>query len=226
MKAERLCLAVAALCIKGSYEGATERYSDTPQSICQGRQLNMFSRTFGILARSVPLRATTIPRSLPIHPIRTSQPSRIIQRFESNYPRGYNPNRRGKVRHTRWDPSQVQHARPLVNADRLFAGLRHRNTLWLFGFAGVGGVYFYYSHIEEAPVSGRRRFMCYSEESAEAEGGLLYQKIMRDAQNQGAIIPEWDSRSRMVRRVMSRLIAGGNLEHVNFEVNVIESDGM
>lgn len=88
-----------------------------------------------------------------------------------------------------------------------------------------GGGCYYVTHIEEVPVSGRKRFMCFSEESVEKEAGLSYQRIMDDARRQGSVLPEWDARSRMVKRVMDRLIAAGNLEHVNFEVNVLDSPG-
>lgn len=81
---------------------------------------------------------------------------------------------------------------------------------------------FYFTHLEEVPESGRKRFMCYSEETVEEQGQLLYQEIM---QSQGrAILPEWDARTRMVNRVMDRLIQANGLEHVPWEIHVINSD--
>lgn len=70
-------------------------------------------------------------------------------------------------------------------------------------------------------MSGRKRFNCYSEDSVEQEGQMMYQKIMQETQ--GAILPSWDSRTRMVERVMNRLIPASGLEHVNWEVYVINS---
>lgn len=85
---------------------------------------------------------------------------------------------------------------------------------------------FYWSNIEEVPVSGRKRFNCYSEASVEAEGQMMYRKIMQDAVAAGALLEPWDPRSRMVRRVMDRLIPASGLQDVNWEVHVIHSDGM
>lgn len=57
----------------------------------------------------------------------------------------------------------------------------------------------------------------------EEQGNLLYQNIM--AQTEGAILPEWDARSRMVNRVMDRLIQSTGLQSVQWEVHVINSNG-
>ena len=47
----------------------------------------------------------------------------------------------------------------------------------------------------------------------EAEGQMLYKMIMQD--NRQAILPEWDPRTRMVERVMRKLIPASGLEDVN-----------
>jgi metalloendopeptidase OMA1, mitochondrial len=47
----------------------------------------------------------------------------------------------------------------------------------------------------------------------EAEGQMLYKMIMQD--NRQAILPEWDPRTRMVERVMRKLIPSSGLENVN-----------
>jgi hypothetical protein len=91
------------------------------------------------------------------------------------------------------------------------------------GLGLCGGTVFYFTHIEEVPVSGRRRFMCYSEGKVENEGMTLYRQIMQ--QNANAILPVWDKRVRMVNRVMEKLIPASGLEHVNWEVHVIDSPG-
>jgi metalloendopeptidase OMA1, mitochondrial len=74
-------------------------------------------------------------------------------------------------------------------------------------------VVFYVSNLETVPVSGRRRFNCYSEESVEREGEMMYRMIMQD--NRDAILPAWDPRTRMVERVMAKLIPASGLENVN-----------
>ncbi len=88
-----------------------------------------------------------------------------------------------------------------------------------------GGVVFYVCNLEEVPISGRRRFNCYSDESVEKEGETMYRMIMQDAIQQGALLPEWDRRSRMVQRVMDRLIPASGMEDQNWEVHIIESKG-
>lgn len=51
----------------------------------------------------------------------------------------------------------------------------------------------------------------------------MYRKIMEETRN--AILPSWDPRTRMVDRVMERLIPASGLEHVNWEVHVINDPG-
>ena len=70
-----------------------------------------------------------------------------------------------------------------------------------------GGAVYYVSNLEEVPVSGRRRFNCYSNASVEREGEMMYRMVMQDAINDGILLPEWDKRSRMVQRVMDRLVS-------------------
>jgi hypothetical protein len=84
-------------------------------------------------------------------------------------------------------------------------------------------VVFYLSNLETVPVSGRRRFNCYSDAAVEEEGERLYRMIMQ--QNRNSILPEFDPRTRQVRRVMERLIPNSGLKGVNWEVHVIESNG-
>lgn len=57
----------------------------------------------------------------------------------------------------------------------------------------------------------------------EEQGQLLYAQIMH--QVRGGILPESDARSRMVNRVMDRLVLSSDLENVQWEVNVIHSNG-
>jgi hypothetical protein len=54
----------------------------------------------------------------------------------------------------------------------------------------------------------------------------MYRMIMQEAGQAGALLPEWDKRSRMVHRVMERLIPASGLENVSWEVHVIESHGI
>jgi hypothetical protein len=73
------------------------------------------------------------------------------------------------------------------------------------------------------PVSGRKRFNCYSDATVEAEGYRMYKMIMQDCQEH--ILPSWDKGSKMVARVMDRLIPASGLTDVAWEVYVIDSPG-
>lgn len=80
-------------------------------------------------------------------------------------------------------------------------------------------------------MSGRKRFNCFSEASAEAQGEMAYRQILEQEGRQGKILGDLDSRTRMVHRVMARLIEGGNLgtgaaegKPVGWEINVIHDD--
>jgi hypothetical protein len=93
------------------------------------------------------------------------------------------------------------------------------------GVVVVGGVAFYFTHIEEVPVSGRRRFNCYSDEAIEQDGANVYKMIMQDAMKDGTIVPSWDPRAKQVERVMRKLIPQSGLEDAAWEVHVLESRG-
>lgn len=92
---------------------------------------------------------------------------------------------------------------------------------------------FYITHLETVPVSGRTRFNCYTEETAEEQGIVAYQQIVSQAAQAGALVPKWDPRVRRVQKVLDRLIEGGNLgtgkigddysgREVGWEVHLIE----
>lgn len=82
---------------------------------------------------------------------------------------------------------------------------------------------FYYGNIEEVPVSKRRRFNIYSEDTMEQEGRMAYQMIMNE--NRNSILPSWDRRAQMVQRVMKKLVPVSGLADANWEVHVVESPG-
>lgn len=141
------------------------------------------------------------------------------------YAGNYRPDpKRGRVVHTRWDEQELRKARPLLD-ERTLHNLRNGRAIAMVilvsgGFATV----FYYSNLETVPVSGRRRFNCYSDETVEQEGVTAYNLIMQEARN--AILPDFDRRSKQVKRVMKRLIPQSGLENVDWEVHVINSDGV
>lgn len=189
---------------------------------------DMFSRT---VLRNLALRRAvprTIPRFTPraFPPVRP--PSRILQRCQSNSPWGRfpePPRRPNKRIYTRYNEDDLRGAKPLVTAEQIRNLATHRFTYTLVAVAVGGGAVFYFTHIEEVPVSGRRRFNCYSEESVERDGEMYYKMVMQDAIRDGTIVPSWDPRARMVERVMRKLIPNSGLEKAAWEVHVLESRG-
>lgn len=122
-----------------------------------------------------------------------------------------------------WHIYRMQNARPIIRHETLGSAARSNHTKIIAVVAVGGGVIFYVSNLDEVPQTGRKRFNCYSEEAVEKEGQMLYQQIMQE--NGRAILPEWDSRTRQVTRVMNRLIPACGLEHLDWEVHVINSPG-
>jgi metalloendopeptidase OMA1, mitochondrial len=163
-----------------------------------------------ILRSSFRALPRTIPRPLPRTPFPriSQQPTPLhTPRFASQGPRST------RVKHYRYNPDEVQRAKPLISEEQIRNGFRHPGTKLLFLSVGAGGVIFYVSNLETVPVSGRRRFNCYSEASVEEEGKMMYKMIMHD--NRDAILPSWDPRTRTVERVMEKLIPASGLEDAN-----------
>ncbi|KFZ15450.1 hypothetical protein V502_05582 [Pseudogymnoascus sp. VKM F-4520 (FW-2644)] len=121
-------------------------------------------------------------------------------------------------------------ARPLITPEqvrRLFASGQLRGLIILT----AGGVtIFYFMNIETVPVSGRRRFNCFSEDSAEEQGQLVYKQILSEEARKGRVLPRSDIRVRRVENVLARLIEAGDLgtgqsdrkKGVGWTVHVIE----
>ena len=170
-------------------------------------QLNLEMLSRSILRSAFRALPRTIPRPLPRTPFPRvfQEPTPlIVRRFASRGPR---------IKHYRYNPEEVQRAKPLLTGEQIRNGFRHPGTKVLAVVVLGGGIYFYVSHLETVPVSGRRRFNCYSEDRVEEEGKMMYNMIMQ--QDRDAILPAWDPRTRMVQRVMNKLIPASGLEHVN-----------
>lgn len=166
---------------------------------------------------------------------------RSLDRRYRNYD-DYQHDRRYDPRHTRpeidprrpgFDPIRARNARPLVTSEQLRALGRSTRLRTIIVLVGGGMVVFYVTHLETVPVSGRTRFNCYSEETAEEQGVLAYQQIVQQAAQTGQLVPSWDPRVRRVQKVLNRLIEGGNLgtgkigedypgREVGWEVHLIE----
>ena len=87
------------------------------------------------------------------------------------------------------------------------------------GAVGLGGGTFYILNLEKVPVTGRRRFNCYSPAQEKAMAESVYQMLMQDYGQD--ILPPSHPDSKLVNKVMGRLIVAAGLEGENWEVKVI-----
>ena len=88
------------------------------------------------------------------------------------------------------------------------------------GAVGLGGGIFYWHNLERVPISGRLRFNCVSANLEKQISAGGYQQILQ--QYGRDILPENHSYSRMVTRVMERLIPQSGLVGEDWEVRVID----
>ncbi|KAI9852985.1 MAG: T-complex protein 1 subunit theta [Thelocarpon superellum] len=88
----------------------------------------------------------------------------------------------------------------------------------LLGVGGLGGVY-YVQHIEEVPITGRRRFNILSGDDEEQMAVSMYQQTLQ--QYRGQLLSAHHPATRMVRRVLDRLIPASGLADAEWEVHVI-----
>lgn len=128
----------------------------------------------------------------------------------------------------RQDPEErLRYAKPLVARGGVGRFVRLPSTRIIAVLAFASAVVFYYSNLQTVPVSGRRRFNCYSEGAVEAVSEQQVKRIIYDVENQGGrFLSAWDPRTRMVQRVMKRLIPVSGMEDSNWEVRVIDDPRM
>ena len=84
---------------------------------------------------------------------------------------------------------------------------------------GAGGATFVAYNMERVPISGRLRFNCVSENYERWMSYFTYRSVM--AQYGRKILPPDHPDSRMVQRVMDRLIPASGLSREGWEVKVI-----
>ncbi|KAL2758066.1 hypothetical protein ACRALDRAFT_1074814 [Sodiomyces alcalophilus JCM 7366] len=114
------------------------------------------------------------------------------------------------------DPEErLRHARPLLSTSTIRRTARSPRTKTVVIVAVAAAVIFYFSNLQTVPVSGRRRFNCFSDEAVAALSAEQVRRIEYEVERQGGrFLPDWDPRVRLVKRVMKRLIAasgGGEL---------------
>ncbi|QIX00616.1 hypothetical protein AMS68_006133 [Peltaster fructicola] len=87
------------------------------------------------------------------------------------------------------------------------------------GLAAAGGV-FYTVHLEEAPVTHRRRFMITSNAMEAELGKQMYEQVMQEYANK--LLPPNHPYYKQVQRVANKLIPYSGLPDEQWELNVIE----
>ena len=117
-----------------------------------------------------------------------------------------------------WGPRRTQYNR-FRNVPAIYY-LLNRYSVGALGALGSIVIGFYYYNLEEVPVSGRRRFNYVSPAWEERLANSEYQMIMRQYGRQ--ILPPDHPYSRLVNKVLKRLIPAAGLEAQNWEVRVID----
>lgn len=126
------------------------------------------------------------------------------------------------------DPyERLRDAKPLFT-DRGFNGfIRSPSTHTVVAVAFIGAVSFYFYNVQTVPISGRKRFNCFTEESVEAVSEQQVKRIEYEVERQGGrFLNDWDPRTRLVKRVMRRLIPVSGMEDSDWEVRVIDDPRM
>ncbi|OHE92963.1 peptidase family M48 [Colletotrichum orchidophilum] len=139
-------------------------------------------------------------------------------------PGGYDP--RNPAHREVLNEYNLRTARPLVTNDGIWRLAKSRGTHTVIILAVLSACAFYFYNVQTVPVSGRKRFNCYSESMVESVSGEQVKRVIYDVESQGGrFLPSWDPRAQMVARVMRRLIPVSGLEGLEWEVRVIDDPG-
>lgn len=88
------------------------------------------------------------------------------------------------------------------------------------GTLSLGGGVFYYTNLEQVPVSNRTRFNCVSESFEDWVGKQSFQAVIQEFGSR--VLPPNHPYSRQVNRVVNRLIPESGYEGAEWEVRVID----
>ena len=161
--------------------------------------MNVFRLGLASLRRSVLPSSRVAARARPFQPIRQNRHA-SYQRFPG--------------------PDGRQYSRAGPAEKLLFLWANYRPVI--IGTGTVGGVFYVYN-LEEVPITGRRRFNCLSPETEkQVLGDAGYKDLLREYR--GKILPENHPNTRMVKRVVERLLpAVGDLGmETEWAVHVID----
>ncbi|KNE56882.1 hypothetical protein, variant [Allomyces macrogynus ATCC 38327] len=98
---------------------------------------------------------------------------------------------------------------------------QNRTTLYGTGIAVVGTSLYYVAHLEEVPISGRRRFMNVSQEREEQMAKTAYNQVMMEYS--AHMLPATHPTTRTVERVATKIIRAAGMEDLRWEFHVIDS---
>ena len=147
----------------------------------------------------------------PRRPASFSLPPQQCRRFQIRNQSRY-PYPRGRPQYNRF--SRAQNIKILWQNSPVFR--------YGVGATGAGMVGFVGYNIETVPVSGRRRFNWVNPEYEEQMALEQYQQVIRQYQTQ--ILPPSHPATRLVQKVLERLIPSTGLDGQNWEVNVIDDN--
>ncbi|KAI9879935.1 MAG: hypothetical protein M1830_006417 [Pleopsidium flavum] len=88
------------------------------------------------------------------------------------------------------------------------------------GAAGAGAGTFYVYNLEDVPVSGRRRFNCIPPSVEQGTAQQMYQQMLQEFGHR--VLPAWHPQTKMVQKVLDRLIPQSGLVDQEWEVHVID----
>ncbi|KAI2640237.1 peptidase family M48-domain-containing protein [Xylaria nigripes] len=181
--------------------------------------------------------AALLTTSYPLHPLCTSYspfpiafPLSSIPRLPRPAPPSRRPFSHTSPRRNEWrdprrhDPyERLARAKPLITPQGWSRFLRSPGLRTVVFVSAAGAVAFYFINLETVPVSGRRRFNCFSEAKVRAASEAQAKRLEWELQRHGrGFLPDWDWRTRLVKRVMQRLIPVSGIEDAEWEVKVID----
>ncbi|KAI1196904.1 peptidase family M48-domain-containing protein [Nemania serpens] len=174
-----------------------------------------------------PLIACRAPSSLIFSPPcrhHLPRPSPTLRRRPFSHAAPRRNNWRDPRRH---DPDEhLRHAKPLVTSEGLSRFIRSPSLHAVIVVSIASATVFYFMNVQTVPVSGRRRFNCYSEAKVRETGEAQAKRIEYEVERQGGrFLSDWDGRTRLVKRVMNRLIPVSGMEDSRWEVRVIDDPG-
>ncbi|KAI1211788.1 uncharacterized protein F4807DRAFT_450891 [Annulohypoxylon truncatum] len=155
------------------------------------------------------------------HPPRFTQPSRL---FSQTHLRRNNWPSPRETRNYNHDPHyRLSQAKPLITTSRLKRVARSPSLHTVIVLSVLGAVAFYFANIQTVPVSGRRRFNCFSDKTVEAASEAQVKRLIWEVERSGGqFLSDWDPRMIMVKRVMRKLIPVSGMENANWEIRVID----